>query len=393
MNAKKYILAVVGAILVFTYNSCYKEGDLDPLKNPMRVEIDPEIGLPLIDTDINIEKLLGLFSKDDAYVNFDNNGYVIVNYGDSMSTTLNLSAKSGTPSTKIRDTVRQNLEGEFDIDFFENMELGEQNFSISDVLLKLECQSRTEIHDIPIVFRNIRLYMIFPDGTEEQFTDEIEAIELNNLYNNRRTILEDIDMSALINRRPSKFRYTLDLELYMSQMTQENIENFPETIDLDFFYSIEMKLAGKTSKINIIDTMDFELNLELEELKIDGSKFVLELNNGLPLEFDLKLDFVDENHNYVETFFATTDGKYHIASANVDNNGLTTTSTLCKVDIPFSSEKIEKLNTAKHIIMSISVATKDNGNQEVCIQKDDHLGLRLGAIIKLVAGTDFDYNI
>ncbi|MBQ8045444.1 MAG: hypothetical protein IJ269_03720, partial [Bacteroidales bacterium] len=352
-----------------------------------------EIGLPLINTDIDIEKLLGMFDESEAYVNFDENGYVIVNYGDSMSTTLNLSAKSGKPATKIRDTVRENLEGEFEIDFFENMELGEQNFSISDVLLKLECQSRTEIHDIPIVFRNIRLYMIFPDGTEEQFTDEIEAIELNNLYNNRRTILEDIDMSALINRRPSKFRYSLDLELYMSQMTQENIENFPDTIDLDFFYSIEMKLAGKTSRINILDTIDFNLNLELEELEIDNSKFVLELNNGLPLEFDLKLDFVDENHNYVETFFATDDGSYHVASANVDENGLTTTSTLCKVNIPFSSNKIEKINTAKHIIMSIKFATKNNGNQEVCIQKDDHLGLRLGAIIKPIIGTDFDLGI
>lgn len=393
MNAKKYILVAVGAILAFTYNSCYKEGDFDPLKNPIRVEVDPEIGLPLINTDIDIEKLLGMFDESEAYVNFDENGYVIVNYGDSMSTTLNLSAKSGKPATKIRDTVRENLEGEFEIDFFENMELGEQNFSISDVLLKLECQSRTEIHDIPIVFRNIRLYMIFPDGTEEQFTDEIEAIELNNLYNNRRTILEDIDMSALINRRPSKFRYSLDLELYMSQMTQENIENFPDTIDLDFFYSIEMKLAGKTSRINILDTIDFNLNLELEELEIDNSKFVLELNNGLPLEFDLKLDFVDENHNYVETFFSTDDGSYHVASANVDENGLTTTSTLCKVNIPFSSNKIEKINTAKHIIMSIKFATKNNGNQEVCIQKDDHLGLRLGAIIKPIIGTDFDLGI
>ncbi len=393
MNAKKYILVAVGAILAFTYNSCYKEGDFDPLKNPIRVEVDPEIGLPLINTDIDIEKLLGMFDESEAYVNFDENGYVIVNYGDSMSTTLNLSAKSGKPATKIRDTVRENLEGEFEIDFFENMELGEQNFSISDVLLKLECQSRTEIHDIPIVFRNIRLYMIFPDGTEEQFTDEIEAIELNNLYNNRRTILEDIDMSALINRRPNKFRYSLDLELYMSQMTQENIENFPDTIDLDFFYSIEMKLAGKTSRINILDTIDFNLNLELEELEIDNSKFVLELNNGLPLEFDLKLDFVDENHNYVETFFATDDGSYHVASANVDENGLTTTSTLCKVNIPFSSNKIEKINTAKHIIMSIKFATKNNGNQEVCIQKDDHLGLRLGAIIKPIIGTDFDLGI
>lgn len=393
MNAKKYILVAVGAILAFTYNSCYKEGDFDPLKNPIRVEVDPEIGLPLINTDIDIEKLLGMFDESEAYVNFDENGYVIVNYGDSMSTTLNLSAKSGKPATKIRDTVRENIEGEFEIDFFENMELGEQNFSISDVLLKLECQSRTEIHDIPIVFRNIRLYMIFPDGTEEQFTDEIEAIELNNLYNNRRTILEDIDMSALINRRPSKFRYSLDLELYMSQMTQENIENFPDTIDLDFFYSIEMKLAGKTSRINILDTIDFNLNLELEELEIDNSKFVLELNNGLPLEFDLKLDFVDENHNYVETFFATDDGSYHVASANVDENGLTTTSTLCKVNIPFSSNKIEKINTAKHIIMSIKFATKNNGNQEVCIQKDDHLGLRLGAIIKPIIGTDFDLGI
>ncbi len=393
MNAKKYILAVVGAMLVFTYNSCYKEGDLDPLKNPMRVEVDPEIGLPLIDTDIDIEKLLGLFSEDDAYVSFDENGCVIISYGDSMSTTLNLSAKSGTPSTKIRDTVRQNLEGEFEIDFFENMELGEQNFSISDVLLSLECKSRTEIHDIPIVFRNIRLYMIFPDGTEELFTDEIDAIELNNLYNNRRSILENIDMSALINRRPSKFRYTLDLELYMSQMTQENIENFPEAIELDIFYSIKMKLAGQTSRINILDTMDFNLNLELDEIEIGDSKFVLELNNGLPLEFDLKLDFVDENHNYVETFFATENGSYRISSASVDENGLTTTSTLCKVDVPFSSSKIEKMNTAKHIIMSISIATTNNGTQEVAIQKDDHLGLRLGAIIKPVIGTDFDLGL
>lgn len=393
MNAKKYILAVVGAMLVFTYNSCYKEGDLDPLKNPMRVEVDPEIGLPLIDTDIDIEKLLGLFSEDDAYVSFDENGCVIISYGDSMSTTLNLSAKSGTPSTKIRDTVRQNLEGEFEIDFFEDMELGEQNFSISDVLLSLECKSRTEIHDIPIVFRNIRLYMIFPDGTEELFTDEIDAIELNNLYNNRRSILENIDMSALINRRPSKFRYTLDLELYMSQMTQENIENFPEAIELDIFYSIKMKLAGQTSRINILDTMDFNLNLELDEIEIGDSKFVLELNNGLPLEFDLKLDFVDENHNYVETFFATENGSYRISSASVDKNGLTTTSTLCKVDVPFSSSKIEKMNTAKHIIMSISIATTNNGTQEVAIQKDDHLGLRLGAIIKPVIGTDFDLGL
>ena len=393
MNAKKYILAVVGAILVFTYNSCYKEGDLDPLKNPMRVEVDPEIGLPLIDTDIDIEKLLGLFSEDDAYVSFDENGCVIISYGDSMSTTLNLSAKSGTPSTKIRDTVRQNLEGEFEIDFFENMELGEQNFSISDVLLSLDCKSRTEIQDIPIVFRNINLYMIFPDGTEELFTDEIDAIELNNLYNNRRSILENIDMSALINRRPSKFRYTLDLELYMSQMTQENIENFPEAIELDIFYSIKMKLAGQTSRINILDTMDFNLNLELDEIEIGDSKFVLELNNGLPLEFDLKLDFVDENHNYVETFFATENGSYRISSASVDENGLTTTSTLCKVDVPFSSSKIEKMNTAKHIIMSISIATTNNGTQKVAIQKDDHLGLRLGAIIKPVIGTDFDLGL
>ena len=120
---------------------------------------------------------------------------------------------------------------------------------------------------------------------------------------------------------------------------------------------------------------------------------MLELNNGLPLEFDLKLDFVDENHNYVETFFATENGSYRISSASVDKNGLTTTSTLCKVDVPFSSSKIEKMNTAKHIIMSISIATTNNGTQEVAIQKDDHLGLRLGAIIKPVIGTDFDLGL
>ena len=85
MNAKKYILVAVGAILAFTYNSCYKEGDFDPLKNPIRVEVDPEIGLPLINTDIDIEKLLGMFDESEAYVNFDENGYVIsVKIGDNL---------------------------------------------------------------------------------------------------------------------------------------------------------------------------------------------------------------------------------------------------------------------------------------------------------------------
>ena len=393
MNAKKYILLAVGVMLTFAYTSCYKEGDFDALNNPIRVEADPAIGLPLINADINVEKLLGLFEEDDAFVSFDENGCIIVSYGDSMSTTLNLSSKSGTPDTKIHDTVRQGLEGEFEIDFFENMEDGDQTFSIGDVLLSLECNSRTEIQDIPIAFRNIRLYMIFPDGTEELFTDEIDAIQLNNLYNNRRTILDAIDMSALINRRPTKFRYTLDLELYMSQLRQEDLNNFPESVDLDFFYSISMRLAGRTPKINFLDTLDFNLNLDLEDIEIGNSKFVLELNNGLPLEFDLKLDFVDENHNYVETFFATEGGTYHIASANVDDNGLTTTSTPCRVNIPFSTDKIEKINTAKHILMSVSFATKDNGSKEVAIQKDDHLGLRLGAVLNPVLSTEFDLGL
>lgn len=393
MNAKKYILVVVGAMLVLTYTSCYKEGDFDALNNPMRVEVDPTLGLPLVNTDIDIKKLLGLFNGTDAYVSFDEDGCVVISYGDSMSTTLNLSSKSGTPDTKIHDTVRQELGGEFEIDFFENMEDGDQTFSIGDVLLSLDCKSRTDIEDIPITFRNIMLYMVFDDGTEELFTNEIDAIQLNNLYNNRRTILDAIDMSALINRRPTKFRYTLDLELYMSQLSQEELNNFPESVDLDFFYSISMKLAGRTPKISFLDTLDFNLNLDLEEIEIGNSKFVLELNNGLPLEFDLKLDFVDENHNYVETFFATEGGTYHIASANVDDNGLTTTSTPCRVNIPFSTDKIEKINTAKHILMSVSFATKDNGSKEVAIQKDDHLELRLGAVLNPVLSTEFDLGL
>ena len=392
MNAKKYMLLAAGMILAFTYNSCYKEGDFDPITNPMRVEVDPVIGLPLINTDIDIERLLGLFDDTKAFVGFDENGCVVISYKDSLSTTLNLSSKS-RPNTKIHDTVRQSIGGEFEIDFFENMEDGDQNFNLGDIMLSLDCMSRTDIQDIPITFRNISLYMVLSDGTEELLTDDIDAVELNNLYNNRKNLLEDIDLSALINRRPSKFRYTLDLELYMSRLSQDDLENFPESIDLDFFYTMEMKLSGSTTKINVLDTLDFNLNLNLDEVKIGDSKFVLELSNGLPLEFDLKLDFADSNLNYVETFFASEDGTYHIKSANIDGNGMTTTDSPCLVNIPFSTEKIEKINTAKHILMQVSFATTGNGSKEVTIQKDDHLKLRLGAVLQPVLSTDFDLGI
>ena len=152
MNTRKYTLLLVSILLIF-FNSCYKEGDLDALKNPIQVEIDPIIGAPLINTEIDIESLLGLLGETQSYIKFGENDEVIITYSDSMQTLINTT--SLTKSSIIGDTI----EGELNIDIFEKIGMDSLQFSIGQVFLSLDCLSKSYFGQIPLLIRNLSFKM------------------------------------------------------------------------------------------------------------------------------------------------------------------------------------------------------------------------------------------
>ncbi|MBR3939781.1 MAG: hypothetical protein IKJ67_07385 [Bacteroidales bacterium] len=390
MNTKKIFKVFAVIMIILSFNSCYKEGDFDPITNSDRLELDPVIGMPLVNSIINVDQLLGMFDESEANITFDENGLIYIGYEDSAATQLEFFSQSkySIGTAKYYDTIRKEITGEFSIDLFENMVEGDNNsFNLEDVLLSLECESKTETN-IPILFKNIGLYMVFSNGQEEIVAELDDVIELRDLHNNRRKLLEDLNVAQFISRCPVKFRYELDVELDLNQLTIEELANIPEIIELDFFYSMNMQLRGTTSKIDYLDTLDFNLNIDLDDVKIGDSKFLLELNNGFPLKFDIKMDFVDSNYNYISSLFPTENGVYIINASNIDADGNAVSYAYDLLEIPFSAEKIEDINKAKYILLSTSFITAQNGTKVVSIQKDNHLKLRLGAVINPILSTD-----
>ena len=148
MNTKKNIL-FVGIMILLFYASCYKEGDLDALKNPIRVELDPTIGVPLVSTHIEVEDLFGLLDDVNSYVKFGENGELILVYADSTQTFLNTNLFS--KSSVVSDVI----EGELNVDIFENIDKDSLSFNVGNVFLTLDCFSKTEFGDVPLVLKGI----------------------------------------------------------------------------------------------------------------------------------------------------------------------------------------------------------------------------------------------
>ncbi|MBO7226166.1 MAG: hypothetical protein J6V33_01105 [Bacteroidales bacterium] len=385
MNTRKYTLLLASILLIF-FNSCYKEGDLDALKNPIQVEIDPIIGAPLINTEIDIESLLELLGETQSYIKFGENDEVIITYSDSMQTLINTT--SLTKSSIIGDTI----EGELNIDIFEKIGMDSLQFSIGQVFLSLDCLSKSLFGQIPLLIRNLSFKMQRSDGSISEIYNIVE-LDINNIHQERTNILNKLSLSDLVNERPKKFFYSLEIEIDLSQVSTDILETLPDEIDLNFYFDLEVYLSGSTPGIFFQDTVNFDLGLNLDEIKIEDSKFILEITNKLPFEINIGLNFTDENHNKLCSFFNSENGNFTIESAQVDANGYVSKPKVNIVEVPFSSDKVELYNSAKHIEMSVYFYTANNGTQIVTVRKNDGLGLRLGAVVHPIVSTNLDLGL
>lgn len=385
MNAKRYSL-LLGMVILLFCASCYKEGDLDALKNPIQVEVDPAIGMPLVSTSITIEDLLGLFDGVESYVKFGENDEVILVYADSVEQKLNTGVFS--KSELVSDTIS----GELSVDIFENIDKDSLGFSVGGVFLTLDCFSKTYIADIPLKVRNLDVQMKLPNGSLQTIFYK-DSLVINDIQERRTNIVERLPIADIVNNRPNKFLYSMEVEIDLSKVTLEALENIPENIDLNFYFDLEVILSGSTSGIYYEDTLDFGINLDVSQIKIEDSKFILEITNSLPMEIDLALEFTDSLHNHLCYVFDSPMGGYSITSPILNDEGLLVQPSVCRVEIPFNSDKIELYNKARNLHLSTYFATTDGGRKMVTIKKQSGLKLRLGAVLHPSFSTEFDLGL
>lgn len=165
---------------------------------------------------------------------------------------------------------------------------------------------------------------------------------------------------------------------------------FPDTLKFDVrlvAYSI-FRIDNATRT----DTIDIDLKDEDKDQldKINGGSITLEIDNGLPIGFQITGYLLDEFNNKL-FYFTRERGKgeasdtvFSITPAEIDNEGKVIRSVLQEKIISLNKDEIEKIKEMKKAIVRVIYSTT-NG-QKVLLRANDKIRLKLTTSVNLKVG-------
>jgi len=112
-----------------------------------------------------------------------------------------------------------------------------------------------------------------------------------------------------------------------------------------------------------------------------AAEFNLITTNEMPVGATLQFYFVDENNTIIDSLFTTQELILEAAPVAADGFPTAPTPLTTKINIP--SDRINILNRSEKMLMSLYLATTDDGQTPVKITSEQKLGVKLGAILSI----------
>jgi len=158
-------------------------------------------------------------------------------------------------------------------------------------------------------------------------------------------------------------------------------------IDVDFEFSLP--LWFKADSFALVDTIELDLiNIEEDANFIEKVNIMLEVSNGLALDIDFQLYFLDSLYNPVDTLFA--EGSQPIIPAGIINTNNEVTPGIKTSLITYTRDEIADLNTVRYGIIKagLKTPTVDNELQSVKFYNHYSVGFNLSVGIDVKANSN-----
>ncbi len=385
---RKLSLAVIAMSLLTLTTSCLKDGinDFEGLRHPLQLQgsFDPHLGIPIGSASITVGDLLGMFQETSGYIQLDpTTGVATVTYDTSFTNTYEFGNKKAktTPNRRKADNgFHQMVEGEVDFDIFSNLQQLPSNFKVDNLFVTLfadvvaHCSEQTESllqdYDVKVFLDQIQLSASNHNGQQYVLPMEEDTVMVNNLIaGDRVMIIDQANIAEVINIKPTKIHYQARLNIDLgSQFWASDISQFVldsleiSSIDLTSNIAAHFPLTVYFDDANFLTEMDIALGEQeiLDNLVMDSSELVLELENSLPLQILLGAKLLDVNNNELGTLFNdpyVTIGGAQIGFNSTVGNYVVTGATKSVIRIPVNSSNIEALTKASKISLDTHLAT------------------------------------
>lgn len=143
---------------------------------------------------------------------------------------------------------------------------------------------------------------------------------------------------------------------------------------LDIVGIVKLPFHGRVTMYAFQDTTDFNFQ-DIEELEF--AEFIVGTENGLPLELNLQVYFVNSKDSYKKLDSMFVDARPLLKTPVVDSEGAIITPGIDKQVILFPKEKILNIANADKILIKAAVHTTNPTIQDVKIFNHSYLDLRI----------------
>lgn len=136
------------------------------------------------------------------------------------------------------------------------------------------------------------------------------------------------------------------------------IQNF---ITKNSSYDIDLQLVlpiwGYSDFLLMQDTIDFNISeIYAEDIEqIQRLIFRLNITNGFPVEIDTRVYFADNEYSILDSMFTSTEKI--IGASDTDGDGIADPNEDQTVDVELDSERVDKIQDAKYLIMQGRIST------------------------------------
>lgn len=218
---------------------------------------------------------------------------------------------------------------------------------------------------------------LFGEGNSSEI--EINYPTLNQIGQEIYTevISDNSNINEVIEISPDKIFFDIDGQLNPDNDT--TMTNFVlDTSTIRTYISLNLELFGSVHGFKVADTVDFEME-NIDEIK--SLQFVVDIENGFPINTNVQLYFVDSVYNVLHSLLHADDQLMVAAVTGSEPDYKVISPSQKTTYIEVNDEEIKNLAETKEIIINVTLST--NNGQMVKIYNDYYINLKMGAKVGL----------
>lgn len=415
---------IIFVLIALTFAQSCKKEDFEALRYPLVIEGDfnPVLDIPVVKKTITVSDIVGLVDPSEKVdMTIAPDGLVSLHFDDTLHSVYDYSDCKSLQSYQVGDSlyIPYIITGKLNIPLFDSLRhIGTEYLKVKGMYISINtniigAQNRntgiTFNHDLNIHLDSIAIRIDCHDGFRPLIpvADNEPVIDEQALLNGYHiTLLDNYDISPIINRFPKLVRYTIRMTtaIPLGDWYEGSAEPYFRSLGLDSviantYCSAAFPLQLYCNEMEFSDTASWQpagslpndsIMHEIERyLTLDSSSYlVLDCRNYIPLTTYMNILLLDSNMHTLSSPLLSTNNTMAGApirlmerSESYQSDGFTKSNII----LPIDWQLYEQLKQTRFIRYTLKFSTSTLGAREsyptVAIHKDDRLELRARVVL------------